>query len=57
MQHLADIVANARCFRSKWGVWPMRGWLRAFADAGLIRWGSDDIELVDADAPLAVQPR
>ena len=36
VQHLADIVANARCFRAKWGVWPMRGWLRAFADDGLI---------------------
>lgn len=57
VQHLVDIVANARCFRAKWGVWPMRGWLRAFADRGLVRWGSDDIELVDGAAPAAVQPR
>lgn len=39
--HLADIVANAQVFRRRWGTWPMEGWLRVFADEGLIEWDSD----------------
>lgn len=38
--HLADIVENAQVFRRRWGIWPMKGWLRAFADEGLIEWDS-----------------
>jgi len=38
--HLRDIVANAQVFRRRWGTWPMEGWLRAFADEGLIEWDS-----------------
>ena len=38
LQHLSDIVANARHFHQKWQVWPMDGWLRAFREAGLIAW-------------------
>lgn len=37
-EHVADIVANARRFRDKWGIWPMRGWLEAFAERGAVRW-------------------
>lgn len=40
-EHLEDIVRNANRFRAKWGVWPMEGWLRAFADAGLVYWDDD----------------
>lgn len=36
LQHFADIVANANRFRRRHGVWPMDGWLRAFAAMGLI---------------------
>ncbi|PWI05038.1 sugar transferase [Streptomyces sp. NWU339] len=36
--HLDDILRNAEIFRSHWGWWPMKGWLDAFADRGLIRW-------------------
>lgn len=36
LQHAADIIANARRFRSRHGVWPMQGWLDAFAGRGLI---------------------
>lgn len=39
-EHLDDILLNGAYFHSKWGWWPMEGWLRAFADAGAI-------ELVD----------
>ena len=28
---------NAAVFHRRWGTWPMRGWLDAFADLGLIR--------------------
>ncbi|MYM18894.1 glycosyltransferase [Brevibacterium sp. 5221] len=36
VEHLEDIVANARLFFRRWGHWPMRGWLEAFAAAGLV---------------------
>jgi hypothetical protein len=43
LQHLEDIVANARRFRRKWGAWPMVGWLRAFAVSGHVAWSGDDL--------------
>ena len=36
LQHFADIVRNARQFYEIWGIWPMHGWLDAFAAMGLI---------------------
>nr|ABP46347.1 putative sugar transferase [Mycolicibacterium gilvum PYR-GCK] len=36
VQHLADIVRNARLFHRRWGEWPMEGWLSTFEDRGLI---------------------
>ncbi|MBG6179157.1 glycosyltransferase family 2 protein [Arthrobacter sp. CAN_A1] len=41
LQHFSDIVANSRVFHRKRGVWPMTGWLTAFADAGYIAWAAD----------------
>lgn len=35
-EHLDDILANAGRFHRRWGVWPMRGWMDAFAAAGAI---------------------
>jgi hypothetical protein len=35
VEHLADIVRNANRFRERWGWFPMRGWLDAFAARGL----------------------
>ncbi|QJU60207.1 glycosyltransferase [Sphingomonas sp. AP4-R1] len=46
LQHLEDIVRNARTFHARWGRWPMEGWLRAFADLGLVRWHKDGLELL-----------
>jgi hypothetical protein len=48
VQHVEAIVANARRFRDRWGVWPMEGWLAQFAAAGLVRWEPDGerLELV-----------
>jgi GT2 family glycosyltransferase len=53
LHHLVEIVANARAFRDKWDVWPMQGWLSAFADAGYVEWTADD--LVIANEPSAKQ--
>jgi GT2 family glycosyltransferase len=46
LQHLTDIVRNANYFREKWGKWPMDGWLRTFADKGLISWSDKRIEIL-----------
>lgn len=35
-QHLDDILRNGAAFHRRWGVWPMAGWLEAFAAAGAI---------------------
>jgi N-acetylglucosaminyl-diphospho-decaprenol L-rhamnosyltransferase len=47
-EHLREIVPNAHRFRARWGRWPMKGWLRAFADEGLVRWepAGDRLEIV-----------
>ncbi len=42
---LEDIVRNAVTFHKKWRHWPMEGWLQAFADAGLIKWGTEGIQI------------
>ena len=36
VEHVEAIVRNARLFHDRWGQWPMRGWLDAFAERGLI---------------------
>ncbi|KMS56576.1 hypothetical protein V474_16835 [Novosphingobium barchaimii LL02] len=46
IQHLADIVRNASTFHRKWGIWPMEGWLAAFAEMGLIAWSANAIFLL-----------
>ncbi len=45
VEHLEAIVANARRFREKWGRWPMEGWLRAFAEQGLVVWDDARLEV------------
>jgi GT2 family glycosyltransferase len=36
VEHVDDIVRNARIFHRRWGWWPMNGWLAGFEQAGLI---------------------
>jgi GT2 family glycosyltransferase len=36
VEHIDDIVRNARIFHRRWGWWPMHGWLADFEQAGLI---------------------
>ncbi|MFL9841893.1 glycosyltransferase [Sphingomonas sp. ST-64] len=38
VQHLDDIVANARRFHARWHEWPMGGWLDQFTRMGLVDW-------------------
>ncbi|WP_051063129.1 glycosyltransferase family 2 protein [Ilumatobacter nonamiensis] len=46
VDHLEEIVANATIFHEKWGHWPMRGWLSAFRDLGLIDWHPGSVRIV-----------
>lgn len=36
LQHFSDIIANATRFHARHGLWPMDGWLDAFARLGLL---------------------
>lgn len=36
VEHVEDIVRNARIFHDRWGWWPMPGWLAGFEQAGMI---------------------
>ncbi|WP_392468727.1 glycosyltransferase family 2 protein [Arsenicicoccus cauae] len=36
VEHLDDILRNAATYHRRWGEWPMEGWLRAFAERGLV---------------------
>ena len=36
VEHVDDIVRNARTFHERWGWWPMEGWLDAFEERRMI---------------------
>ena len=36
VEHVDDIVRNARLFHATWGTWPMQGWLDEFERRGLV---------------------
>ncbi|MFD3327500.1 glycosyltransferase family 2 protein [Streptomyces sp. NPDC058701] len=38
VRHLDDILRNGALYRTRWGTWPMEGWLRAFEARGLVRY-------------------
>jgi hypothetical protein len=38
VQHLTDILRNGSLFASRWGYWPMQGWLDAFEQRELVTW-------------------
>ncbi|MBL4678153.1 MAG: hypothetical protein JKY70_18390 [Mucilaginibacter sp.] len=46
INHISDIVVNARRFYEKWKTWPMEGWLHTFTAMGLIKWEDNLIELL-----------
>ncbi|MBD0863616.1 glycosyltransferase [Gordonia sp. zg691] len=49
VEHLADILRNARVFHRRWGRWPMEGWLNAFADRGLVAYDASADDWLTAD--------
>jgi GT2 family glycosyltransferase len=51
VQHLSDILRNARLFHERWGRWPMLGWLEAFEEVGLVQRTADGWRAVEADVP------
>ena len=51
LQHFADIVRNARRFHARHGIWPMDGWLDAFARMGLSTERGKDIEVLRQPTP------
>ena len=46
LNHLQSITNNASRFFSKWGKWPMEGWLKAFEDQGYVKRTNDTVEIV-----------
>lgn len=50
VEHLDDILRNARVFHDRWGSWPMRGWLDAFEQRGLVRRTAAGYERVTTSA-------
>lgn len=55
VNHLSDIVINARTFRRRWGHWPMEGWLTEFHEQGWVRWTPHDNLLVATAAGTRAQ--
>lgn len=59
VQHVADVVANANLFATKWGWWPMLTWLEQFRAQGMVtraddgRWSTTG--LVGPGAPPRVR--
>ncbi len=54
LQHLDDIIRNARLFRNRWKIWPMAGWLDAFERAGLIARKGDMIASLRRPSALEI---
>jgi GT2 family glycosyltransferase len=42
VQHIDDILRNGAIFASRWGWWPMEGWLEQFVGRGLIHWSNTE---------------
>jgi GT2 family glycosyltransferase len=55
LQHFEDIVRNARLFFDRWSFWPMEGWLRSFADRGLVDWTDRSLDLLRLPDPAEIQ--
>lgn len=52
LQHFEDIIRNARIFHDRWSIWPMEGWLDAFAHMGLIDRSLNAISILRAPSPF-----
>lgn len=56
VEHLADIVRNARRFHRRWGWLPMGGWLRQFEAMGLISPDHRGLPLLTEDRSGLARP-
>ncbi|MBD2760566.1 glycosyltransferase family 2 protein [Yimella sp. cx-573] len=54
VEHIADIVRNALVAQRRWDRLPMKGWLDAFADMGLVTW-VDGLPQLAAEPPSSVK--
>ena len=56
LQHFDCIVTNARRFHARHGLWPMDGWLDAFARLGHVSpdWRTDDLTVLRAPSPAEI---
>ncbi|WP_443946667.1 glycosyltransferase family 2 protein [Pedobacter sp. AW1-32] len=55
INHLIDIISNAKTFREKWGMWPMEGWLKKFQQRGMISWTRLHLELLRMPSEQEIQ--
>ena len=55
LNHLEDIVKNARVFHAKWQRWPMEGWLKKFQLLGYVSWTEDELSVVSIPAPAELE--
>ncbi|WP_263264543.1 glycosyltransferase family 2 protein [Pseudomonas sp. RIT-PI-S] len=55
LNHFEDIISNARRFHQRWKVWPMEGWLRSFAERGLVHWEGEALEVLRTPGTDEVQ--
>ena len=46
LNHVAEIVSNAKVFYRKWNILPMEKWLRQFADMGYISLQNERLEII-----------
>ena len=51
LQHVDDVLRNAAVFHRRWGWWPMRGWLKEFANRGLITHDANSDDWAPAPGP------
>jgi len=56
LQHFDSIVRNARRFHARHGLWPMDGWLDAFARLGHVSetWRDDDLTVLRPPSPAEI---
>ncbi len=54
VEHVEAIVRNAHLFHKRWNEWPMRGWLEAFAERGLVTF--DGVTLTVASRAVTPSP-
>ena len=55
LNHFDAIITNARLFQTRWGRWPMEGWLGAFTELGLLDWTPDHSSIIVLSAPTPAQ--